>query len=323
MSWSEIVGQARAIRQIRASLDAGRLPHAYLFAGPRGVGKFRTAVTLVQALFCPEGEGREGCGRCRTCRRLRVEAHPDCLVLRRPEGRQRIPIGTDEKEPGSVRRALAALTWKPLEVGARALIVDEAELLSIEASTALLKTVEEPPPRSLIVLVAAKPRLLSPTLRSRCQTVRFGLLEASEVRRVLEGAVPGKASVDAACAVAEGSPGRAIAIARGEAAFPADRYDALRETSPVSVLDRANLEGGKRKAPSLAAAKRDRVRTLLRFAAEGLRRDPSPSARRGLTEILQHLEALERNVQPDLVLDAARRTLAVRRGRDRRAAPRG
>lgn len=317
MSWGEILGQERAIQQIRASLDAGRMPHAMVFRGPLGVGKRRTAIALVQALFCREGGGREGCGKCRTCRRILEDGHPDCIVLARPTGRQRIPIGGDETEEGSVRWALAALAWKPFEAPRRVLLVDEAEWLSPEASVALLKTVEEPPPRSHVLLITSRPRGLPATLRSRCQCVRFARLAESDVRSVLDRLDTGRLPLEPALALAQGSPGRALRLARGEGAFPAERLARLTSMAPLALLDRSLLEGGKGKAPTLAAAKRNRVRAVLRLAAERLREDPRPQAREGLGDLLFHLEAVERNAQADLVLDAARRTLAWRLRRRR------
>jgi DNA polymerase III subunit delta' len=154
--WTEIIGQDEAVRQLRAPV------HAYLFAGPAGVGKLVAARSFAAALLCPRG----GCGRCSVCVRALAEAHPDLVVVER-EGAS---ITVDQARE-IVRLAMRSPTEGPRKV----LVLVDFHLVTAAAPT-LLKIIEEPPPSTVFVVVAEQitPELV--TIASRCVVVPFAVL---------------------------------------------------------------------------------------------------------------------------------------------------
>ncbi len=170
--WDAVFGQERAISFLRGVLERGEVPHAMLFTGPRGVGKHTTALLFSAALLCPSG-APDGCP---SCFKVARGMHPD-LHLVEPEGAQ---IHIDQ-----VRELERELSVKPLEASRKVAVIDEAESMNETAANAFLKTLEEPPPGSCIILVAAGAEGLLPTIASRCHELRFSPLGKREVEGYL------------------------------------------------------------------------------------------------------------------------------------------
>ena len=235
-TWDELHGQERALAMLRHALTSDRVAHAYLFAGPTGIGKARAALVLAQALNCLEPGGP--CGLCAACDRIARDLHPDVLRVE-PTGAAR----QITKESIDVVRQ--RLTLPPHEGRARVIIIDEAERLNPTSANQILKTLEEPPPRTVFVLVSAAPEQLLPTIRSRCQRVRFAPLAASVVARVLrERHAVAAARSEELAALAGGSLGRALASLDEEAmaarrAVARRLRTAARGTGAAEVLDAA------------------------------------------------------------------------------------
>ena len=163
-----LIGQTRAVRLLQRGLATGRTPHAYLFSGPQGVGKRAAALSLAQALNCHQGEGiDDGCGACQSCRKIARGLHPDVQVIG-PDG------ATLKIEQVRALEADAALG--PYEAKRKVFILDSAEKMTEQAANALLKTLEEPPGRTVIVLLTTTPSALPSTIVSRCQTVTFSAI---------------------------------------------------------------------------------------------------------------------------------------------------
>lgn len=194
-----IIGHEKPIALIKALIKKGKVPHALLFEGPEGIGKKKVALWTIQALNCKEAPG-EGCGRCNTCERISRLIHPDLLLLT-PQGDS---LGIDQ-----IRVAQQMLQFKPLEAVWKAVILEGADRLTEEAANAFLKTLEEPPPWTLIILLASSAESLLPTVRSRCQKIRFLPLSEREVAEVLRRMgitdIPEEA-------IRMGSPGRALKL---------------------------------------------------------------------------------------------------------------
>jgi DNA polymerase-3 subunit delta' len=191
MRFSEIRDQEQAAATLERAIASGKVAHAYLFVGPRGVGKRMTARILAAALCC-DGAAPLPCGACAHCRKIAASTHPDVRFLGAPEGKHRIPIE-------AVREAERWLAVSPHEARAKILVVDPAEEMTDAAANAILKTLEEPRSGSFIVLVTSAASALLPTVRSRCQIVRFRPLGDETVASILaaEGADPETARVAA------------------------------------------------------------------------------------------------------------------------------
>ncbi len=175
---SELVGQQVQRAALGRLLGQDRVGHAMLFEGPEGVGKTTIAGAVAASLAClqPRVDG-DACGDCRSCRALERGEHPDVARLQR-QGRE---IKIDQ-----VRDATARLRYEPVLGRSKVLLVLEADRLREEAANALLKTLEEPSSRTHFVLVSSRPQLLLHTIRSRCQTLRFGPLAEEDLTSILE-----------------------------------------------------------------------------------------------------------------------------------------
>ena len=149
------------------AIERDRVPHAYLFSGPPGAPLLDTATALACALNCLTARG-QGCGDCDACSRIIAGIHPDVVTLVREGAANIVPIE-------SVRnQVIARIGLPPHEALTRVFVVEEATAMAPPAANALLKTLEEPPARTLFVLCTTAPEQLLPTIRSRCQRVRFG-----------------------------------------------------------------------------------------------------------------------------------------------------
>ncbi len=163
-----VQGHDGVLDVLRRAQDGDRVAHAYLFAGPEGVGKRRVAVGFAQRLNCKDrSPGADGCGQCRTCRQIAQGNHPDFVSLA-PDG-QFIKIA-------QVREVTRSLRFPPIDATARVILIDEADRLHEAAANALLKTLEEPAPRNVFLLMTSQPNAVLVTIRSRCQMVRFTAL---------------------------------------------------------------------------------------------------------------------------------------------------
>ena len=159
--WEQIQGHDREINLLRSVIDKGRLAHAYLFYGPRGIGKSKTAHAFASALNCAQA-----CGTCVSCRGVQNQTHPDFIYIE-PEGAHGILLD-------QITTLIKRVKLKAHAGNYRVIIIDEAHRLGLEAANALLKTLEEPPQRVVFVLVAHDMSRVLSTISSRCQRVRFG-----------------------------------------------------------------------------------------------------------------------------------------------------
>lgn len=227
---STVRAQPTAVETLRRALTAGRVHHAYLFDGPEGVGKERTAFGLTQALVCerrPEGSA-DACGACSAC--TRAVPRPDA---RRPLHPDVVPLERGLYEPATIGRrtpeaqdisidqvrtlVLARASFPPHEGRAKVFVVRRAEDLSQAAANALLKTLEEPGARTHFVLLSSTADALLPTIRSRTQRVRFGALPDAVVADLLvEHGVDRARAADIA-PLAGGGMAAALALADPEA----------------------------------------------------------------------------------------------------------
>lgn len=217
-----VLGQDRVLRFLGHAVSSGRLPHGLLFLGPRGVGRETTALALAAGLVCEQAGAHPrpapyGCGTCSACRRVASGNHPDVhLVLTEAEAVSRGLEGPDGGRRPSlqiridqIRELARVMRMKPYEGRAKVAIVVDAHRMNDNAANALLKTLEEPGPRSCLVLIAPHERSLLPTVSSRCGRLRFNPLPVDALESILTR--EGFADAGARAARADGS----LHVARG------------------------------------------------------------------------------------------------------------
>src|SRR6266478_5205479 len=171
MPFNDLQEQRPVAEQLQRSLERGRLAHAYLFAGPRGSGKEAMARTLAKALNCLEKD-HDSCDRCDSCRRVDEGVHPDVYWVRPESKSRRIQVE-------QMREFMKAVNLRSSMGGVKVGIVVDADCLGEEASNAFLKTLEEPPAQTVIVLLTADPQRLLTTILSRCLRISFGPVTGS------------------------------------------------------------------------------------------------------------------------------------------------
>jgi DNA polymerase-3 subunit delta' len=210
--WEEIFGQAEALEALRSVYLADRLPHGLIFAGPRGVGKGTAAETLAKLFLCERPNGDIACGKCESCRAMEAATHPDFHLITRDLIRFHDKTGKSKGIDLSInviRPELLEPAGRKAALGrGKVFLVEQAELMNPAAQNALLKTLEEPAGRTLIILLTDQLAALLPTVRSRCRTIRFAELDETLVRKELERR--GVKEPAAVAALAHGSLGTAL-----------------------------------------------------------------------------------------------------------------
>jgi len=239
------LGNARAVEILRRAIKQDRLPHAMIFAGPAGVGKCTLALLIAQYLNClapltngPCGEctvcnrimaviesrhlecqtlkGEGFCGSCSNCK-IRTKRHPDIRLIE-PE---KTTIGIDQ-----IRSLIEEIAFQPLEARYRVVVLDPAEQMRQEAHNSLLKTLEEPPSRTIIILVTTNPYMLLETIRSRSRMLQFGEIPQDQIERYLIK-TEGRSVEDAGLAAALSGGSLATALNFNTAEYQDIRKQAL------------------------------------------------------------------------------------------------
>jgi len=198
------LGNARAVEILTRAIEQDRLPHAMIFSGPSGVGKCTLALLVAQYLNCPSPASNGPCDNCPTCQRIRAvieSRYLECESLKEPRPcgscsacRIRAKCHPDVRliEPEKntirieqVRELIGEIAFQPLEARYRVVILDPAEQMRPEAHNSLLKTLEEPPSRTVIILVTTNPYMLLQTIRSRSRMLQFGEIPQSQIEQHL------------------------------------------------------------------------------------------------------------------------------------------
>ncbi|HSI36736.1 MAG: hypothetical protein ACAI43_01150 [Phycisphaerae bacterium] len=308
---SSILDQSDAVEWLRKAYAADRLPHGLIFAGPAGVGKGTTARALAALWLCerPKADPPDACGQCASCKLMAAETHPDFGVVYR----QLVRTLEDKKDSKArdlsvdvIRRFLlepAAL--KPVMNRGRVFVVEEAETMNAAAQNGLLKTLEEPYGRTLIILLADDALSMLQTIRSRSQVVRFGALSAKNVAAELAGRGIEKGTADRAAAIAEGSLGSAlkwiedgVVDAAGELARHVDDVTAGRGGAELPDWFKraadayAEKQVGRDKNTSLDQAKREGLGLYLKLTGQHFRR--MLASGQGVERACESIEAIAR-----------------------------
>ncbi|MBA3820514.1 MAG: hypothetical protein H0X17_16610 [Deltaproteobacteria bacterium] len=261
------------VAQLRRAIERDRVPHAYLFSGPTGAPLYDAAIAFAMALSCQVSRG-DPCGDCEACAKIVSGIHPDVITLLREGAAQIVPIE-------SVRsQVIARLGLSPHEGPVRVFIVEEATSLAPPAANSLLKTLEEPPARTLFVLCTTAPEQLLPTIRSRCQRIRFA-----------GGAAVGN-DADPARAERVAALGAELAGDRHDPSLPARISEAKGDAAPVLV--------------AAAQALHARVHAIVQHDVGGARR----AAARAHAILSWHTAVAIHNANPQLAIDALLAQLA-------------
>ena len=204
-SFTSLAGQHKVKTLLGRSLGSGRMPHAYLFRGPDGVGKKLAALLTAARINCTAPDDLGGCGTCSSCRKLRSGNHPDVVILAPENGSIKID---------RVRALCRSLSYPPYESEMRVVIIEDVHTMTTEAANSLLKTLEEPPTNNLLILTAESSRDLLSTIMSRCQTLTFYALPLEECAGVIGLKLPelGHNEARLLAQLAGGSPGIALTL---------------------------------------------------------------------------------------------------------------
>ena len=343
--FSTLIGNDEVKATLRRLLVEGRVPGSLLFTGEEGIGKKLFALELAKALNCRNRKGVEACDECATCKRINNSTfppfgdpdddkermiwseHPDVAMVRPYKQIIRVkPMRELEREAN----------FRPFEGAARVFIVEDAEYMNDQAANALLKTLEEPPSTSHLILTTTNPMALLATIRSRCQMIRFAPIPAAEIEEFLiESEGMSAEDAELLARTSRGSIGRALAADVDEyrdrresmlatlrsLTVTRDRVQLLRSAEGLAAAkDRADyeitldvLESLIRDAWALALGRppesivnSDRLKDLQRIAAES----SSGKAERWLLEIEELRGALEVNINRKIASDALMMAMA-------------
>ena len=201
MALSDIIGQEKALNILKGCIAKNRIPHALVFAGDEGIGKRLAAINFAKALNCRKTAGTDGddlfslgeedasqpsgaeeveaCDKCPSCRKIATGNHPDIFIIE-PEG------DAGQITVAAIRQLEEALSYKPYEGGWKIAIIDNADRLNPSAANAFLRTLEEPAPQSILILISSRPDMLLSTILSRCRRINFSPLPIETMSNLLE-----------------------------------------------------------------------------------------------------------------------------------------
>ncbi len=173
--YDDVVGQQHITQTLRKAITNDRVAHAYIFTGTRGVGKTTTARILARALNCDQGPTAEPCGECESCKQIIAGSSFDVLEI----------DGASNRGVDDVRQLRENITYSSMSGKHRVIVIDEVHMLTREAFNALLKTLEEPPPRVIFIFATTEPQRIPATIHSRCQRYDFRRISAEQIQAQL------------------------------------------------------------------------------------------------------------------------------------------
>ena len=272
MPFRDVVGHVRLIDLLSRSVAGGTLPPSLLFAGPAGIGKHLAALSVAQSLNCLDGSrftvhgsGADACGTCAACSRIGRGVHPDVLFV--------TPNDNGNIRLEQVLEVIDRAQYRPFEGRRRVVIIDEADALVPPAQNALLKTLEEPTPSSVFILVTSRPDMLLPTVLSRCPQLRFRPLSAADIATALMARGHRETEARAVAALADGSLGQALQASAGELVESRDLAQAVLEKAAAQHDPARRIESAQQliTKPSPGVSERDHLATHLRAMSVLLR----------------------------------------------------
>ena len=267
MSFSAILGHEKIVGYFQHAIRKNALAHAYLFVGTEGIGKATFARELAKAVLCKEAplEKSDACDRCQSCRKFEHGNHPDFIFVAAGSADKFIKIDY-------VREMERLLYLKPLEGAVKVALIDDAHRMNPEASNCLLKTLEEPPPGTLIILVCQTAEGLFPTIRSRCQAVYFAPLTPEIIEERLHAPLShrdqiGEETVKFLARVCGGSVGKALRLAEQDLyrdkVWLVEEVASLGPQRAASLAEELLLRSGRARGTSKLQERRSNLEEML------------------------------------------------------------
>jgi DNA polymerase III subunit delta' len=278
MPWLTLEGHDDVVAKFRRALEQGRLASTFLFVGPEGIGKRAFALQLAQSLLCQTRNEKllDPCGNCPGCSQVLAGSHPDLIAIAKPAGKSEIPVGMlkgDDNYPAE-QSLLFNLSMRPFYGGRKVAILDDADSLNVAGANSLLKTLEEPPPRSVLILISASADRQLPTIRSRAQIVRFAPLPSDLVARLLvqQGVATSAEEANRLAAFSGGSFARAVELADPELwSFRSELLMRLSHSPLASIAMSQATAKFVDEAGKEASLRRARLRLVIGFATDFFR----------------------------------------------------
>jgi DNA polymerase-3 subunit delta' len=325
--WQEIRGHDAIVERFRRAFERGRLAGSFLFVGPPGVGKRRFAFALAIGLLCKKQDYLNPCGICDSCKLFGghgsvdldfdtaafVSPHPDLYYIAKPPDKSRLPMEllVGDKEHRGRAGLCYDISRTPFLGNRKVAIINDADFFNAEGANALLKTLEEPPPDAVLILIGTSTAKQLPTIRSRCQIVRFSPLSSAVLSAILveKGIADSSAQGEQWAIQAEGSLDQAKELADGN-------VDALRTeltkylTAPHwdAVALAAHLNGLVETFGKEPSVRRRQTRLMFGLAVEHFRSEmQSGGSRRAVRRLERTLDALEhvdRNAHLPMLIEA-------------------
>lgn len=278
MSWQDIIGHDSVIQQFQRAFVRGRLASSFLFVGPPGIGKETFARKLAQALLCENNSSStlDMCEGCPSCQQVIAGTHPDLIVVRKPADKSFLPIELliGDREHRMREGLCHEISLKPFCGGRKVAIISDADFLNQEGANCLLKTLEEPPPNSVLILIGSSQQKQLPTIRSRCQIIRFQPLGEQSVELLLRRSeiADDERQARELAAVARGSLQRAADLRESNLLdFREQLFDFLAGGQPASTEFAKTLTTFVDEAGKDATARRRRLAQTVEVATEFFR----------------------------------------------------
>jgi len=283
MSFAKILGQDQATQIITKAIKNNSVAHAYMFYGPNSVGKKLTAIALAKALNCLSASPGDYCDDCPACDKIARGIHPDFFLV----GPVKASASAREEaiKVEAIRELQKKMGFLPYEGKTKVVIIDAAETMNPQAANSFLKTLEEPPSSTVIILVTHNPFRLLPTIISRCQGVRFNPLPVSAIRQIIDQKV----------AEGEVDPGEAemrVARAKGQV------------TRALEEIDESEAQGREELARLLGAVSFDHMDLVFNWSKScAANAERIPMVLDELAELLRDLAFLKSGSSPDCILN--------------------
>ena len=188
MAFDRILGQEQPKKILKNALQSSNVAHAYLFHGQESIGKKQIAIELAKSLNCASPIKGDACDECTSCRKIENRTHPDFFFVEPIKNTLTAREAVIKIE--AIRELQRKLAFHPYEGKVKAVIIDNADLMNLQAANSFLKTLEEPPSATILILISSNPFKLLPTLISRCQTIQFQPLTHKNIEKILKEIMP-------------------------------------------------------------------------------------------------------------------------------------